>query len=162
MALPTTSIGSLNDLLAIKDQLTSGRVTDDVKQLLLKKKPLPSTFFSDIASHGSFLEDTAAVLLLSEGHIMVRFFCVLVVEVCVCPGHGENDVLRGWIISLLCLNFHKGKRNETQEPTAACRGRTENGWRLQRGRDKRYTLQETSMSCKAPKLRNGECEISAT
>lgn len=49
MALPTTSIGSLNDLLAIKDQLTSGQVAD-IKQHLLNKKPLPSTFFSDIAS----------------------------------------------------------------------------------------------------------------
>lgn len=61
MALPTASIGSLDDLLAIKDQLTGGQVSD-IKQHLLNKKTLPSTFFSDIAS----LRNQRAHDLLSE------------------------------------------------------------------------------------------------
>jgi len=49
MALPTASVGRLDDLLVIKDRLTSGQVAD-IKQHLLSNKTLPSTFFSDIAS----------------------------------------------------------------------------------------------------------------
>jgi len=47
MAQSTNSIGNLNKLLSIRDQLSTRQV-DAIKQHLLGNKPLPPTFFSDI------------------------------------------------------------------------------------------------------------------
>ena len=114
MALPTSSIGSLNDLLAIKDQLTSSQVTD-IKHHLLNKKTMPSTFFSDIAS----LRNQRAHDLLSEtehqwndSEISVRFVCCVLAPIfeCVCPGCGENDV-KGYQPTAIACNNNDPMRN---------------------------------------------------
>ena len=47
MTQSTNSIGNLNELLGIRDQLSSRQV-NAIKQHLLRNKPLPPTFFSDI------------------------------------------------------------------------------------------------------------------
>lgn len=55
MAQSTSSIASLNKLLAIRDQLSSRHV-DAIKHHLVSNKPLPSTFFStieDLRTHRS-------------------------------------------------------------------------------------------------------------
>ena len=104
---------------------------------------------------GSFLQDTTAVLLSSEGHISIRFFCVLVVEVYVCPGHGENDV-RGWMTVFIFTKDNAANEKTDGTLPRQTRGRvTAATWT---GQTVHFT--RNKQSCKVPKIRNCEQKIS--
>ena len=86
---------------------------------------------------------------------MLFFFCVLV-EVCVCPGHGENDV-RGWMTVLIFTKDNAAKRKNPQQ-LASVDPRTGDGCNVDGTHGTSYKKQ--AISCKVPKIRNGEEKIS--
>ena len=96
MAQATNAIGSLQKLLAIRDELLSHQVVvDDIKQRLLSNKPLPPTFISDIEdlrtqrSHDLLTSQDHADMLSAHVCIFFNFFRWRWSD---CQGRGAENV----------------------------------------------------------------------